>query len=165
MPSNPSRARISATPILGVIVVLMAVAAPAHAQGGFGLRGGATLDPDQGFLGMHFVTGPLAGSLRMQPGADVGFGDDVVLAALHIDLAQWIELNPRWHLYFGGGPAVNIYRFETTVRGGDGESFTEVEGGFDTLVGFAHDTGWMFEMRVGSSGSPDLRFAVGFTFK
>jgi hypothetical protein len=116
---------------------------------------------------MHFISKPLAGDLRVHPGADVGFGNDVVLAALHIDFAQWFELNPRWNLYFGGGPTVNIYRFDLSAisRGAIDESDTEVEGGFDTLVGFAHESGWTFELRVGASGNPDLRFGVGLTFK
>lgn len=69
-----------------------------------------------------------------------------------------------WQLYFGGGPAVNVYRFDL-FPGANGDSHTELEGGFDTMVGFAHDSGLMLELRVGASGSPDLRFGVGYTFK
>jgi hypothetical protein len=162
--SDIARLRGRLSRVAGIILVAAspwACPGTASAQGGFGLHGGATIDPDQGFLGMHYITNPLTGDLRVHPGADVGFGDDLTLASLHVDFVQWFELNPRWHLYFGGGPAVNIYRFET----GRDDTATEVEGGFDTLVGFAHETGWTLEMRVGSSGSPDLRFAVGFTFK
>jgi hypothetical protein len=114
---------------------------------------------------MHYVSRPLTGDLRVHPGADVGFGDDVTLTAIHIDFAQWFEISQRWGLYFGGGPAVNIYRFDFGGPEGDDDSATEVEGGFDTLVGFAHESGWLFEMRVGSSGSPDLRFSVGYSFR
>jgi hypothetical protein len=136
----------------------------ADAQEGFGLHGGASIDPDQGFFGMHYISRPLTGDLRVHPGADVGFGDGVTLAAVHIDFAQWFEINPRWGLYFGGGPAVNIYRFDLAPLGRE-DSEIEVEGGFDTLVGFAHESGWLIEMRVGSSGSPDLRFSVGYSFR
>jgi hypothetical protein len=137
---------------------------PAAAQSGFGFHGGGTLDPDQGFFGMHVVTSPLTGQLRVYPGADVGFGDGVTLVAFHVDFTQWFQLNPRWHLYFGGGPAVNVYRFDANGQFED-DTFTEVEGGFDSLVGFAHDSGLMLEMRVGANGSPDLRFTLGFTFR
>jgi hypothetical protein len=142
-------------------------AGSASAQGGFGLHGGGTIDPDQGYFGMHFISGPLTGDLRLQPSADLGFGDDLILSALHVDFAQWLEVNPRWHLYFGGGPSVNIFRFDVPDAGGGGgdDSFTEVEGGFDAIVGFAHDSGLTVEMRVGSSGAPDLRFGVGLTFR
>ena len=124
------------------------------------MHGGASIDPDQGFVGIHYFA-RLADRLKIHPAADVGFGDDVTLIAIHIDFAQWFELgrSKRWSLYFGGGPAVNIYRFEL----GDDTEF-DTEGGFDFVVGFAKRSGPMFEMRVGSSGSPDLRFAVGFTF-
>jgi hypothetical protein len=162
----PSRRATRAAGTFLLAISFFAIAAPrAFAQQGFGLQGGGTLDPDQGFFGMYVISRPLAGDLRVHPGADVGFGNDVILAALHIDFAQWFELNPRWHLYFGGGPVVNIYRFDTVRFGArEAESFTEVEGGFDTIVGFAHDTGLTFEMRVGSNGSPDLRFGVGYVF-
>jgi hypothetical protein len=156
-----------------ILIALAAVAAlgatvgagPARAQNGFGLHGGATIDPDQGFFGMHFISNPLAGDLRVQPGADLGFGNDVILSAIHIDFAQWFEINPRWQLYFGGGPAVNIYRFDLEALGVGRGSETEVEGGFDSIVGFANDRGFTFELRVGASGSPNLRFGVGFTFR
>src|SRR5262245_27927533 len=91
---------------------LFAGAERAEAQRGFGLHGGATIDPDQGFVGMHFISNPLSGNFRVHPGADVGFGDSITLASFHIDFAQWFDLNPRWNLYFGGGPAVHVYRFD-----------------------------------------------------
>ncbi|MGE3840604.1 MAG: hypothetical protein AB7I50_03380 [Vicinamibacterales bacterium] len=152
--------------LCGVLVCAVAVGLasvrPASAQSVV-FRGGATVDPDQGFFGMSYVTAPLSGELRLQPGADLGFGNDVILSAIHIDFAQWFTLNPRWQLYFGGGPAVNIYRFDVGDSRG-GESTTDVQGGFDTLVGFAHESGATFEIRIGSNGSPNLRFAVGYGF-
>jgi hypothetical protein len=136
----------------------------ANAQEGFGLHGGATIDPDHGFFGMYYISRPLAGTLRIHPGADVGFGDDSLLAALHVDLAQWFEINPRWHLYFGAGPTVNIYRLDLRPSG-DNDMLTDVDGGFETMVGFVRDRRWQLEMRVGANGSPDLRFTVGYTFE
>jgi hypothetical protein len=162
---RPARLRRAASRLsVALGLLLTGIATPAAAQGGFGLHGGATIDPDQGYFGMHYISRPLAGDLRLQPGADLGFGNDVILSAIHIDFAQWFELNPRWQLYFGGGPAISIYRFDFQGSGGD-ESETEVEGGFDTMVGFAHDSGLTFELRVGANGSPDLRFGVGYTFR
>jgi hypothetical protein len=136
---------------------------PARAQEGFGFQGGATIDPDQGYFGMHVFTRPLGGNLRLHPAGDVGFGDNVVLASLHVDFAQWFDIGRTWRIYFGGGPAVNIYRFDVQGHGGE-DSTTDVEGGFDTIVGFATRSGFLFEMRVGASGSPNLRFGVGYTF-
>lgn len=141
------------------------VAAPAFAQEGVGFHGGATVDPDQGFFGMHFVTRPLSGDLRLKPGVDLGFGDGFTLATVRFDFANWFELNPRWKLYFGGGPAINIYRLEPVDLGGRStEAELDLQGGFDTVVGFAHESRTSFEIRIGSNGSPTLRFAVGYTF-
>jgi hypothetical protein len=147
-----------------MLMAMLVFTPRANAQDGFGLHGGGTIDPDQGFFGMHYVTRPLSGDLRVTPTADVGFGNSVVLAAFHIDFAQWFDINPRWNLYFGGGPVVNVYRFDLGGLGGGNEE-TDIEGGFDTVVGFAHEHGMTFEMRVGANGSPDLRFAIGYTFR
>jgi len=149
-----------------VTALVLAAAAPAFAQEGFGFHGGGTIDPDQAFFGMHFVSKPLGGGPRLYPGADVGFGNDLTLVAFHLDFAPWIELNPSWFLYVGGGPSVNIYRYDSLSGQGPGDhTSTDVKGGFDALVGFAHRSGLMLEMRVGSSYNPNLRFAAGFTFK
>jgi hypothetical protein len=143
-----------------VLVLVLCVPAMAAAQNGFGFQGGATIDPDQGFFGLHFFV-PLTPQLKVQPAADVGFGNDLTLVSLHADFAQWFELGKgTWSLYFGGGPAVNLYRFDV----GHDDSEIDAEGGFDFVVGFSSKAGPMLEMRVGSSGSPDLRFAFGYTF-
>jgi hypothetical protein len=153
-------------PWLAALIVAVAFAATdrANAQDGFGMHGGATVDPDQGFFGMHYIKS-VSGDLRIHPGADVGFGDGLTLATFHVDLAQWFDISPRWHLFFGGGPAVNVYRFDLGNGSDSDDSSTDVEGGFESMVGFAHESGVSFELRVGSNGSPDLRFSVGYTFK
>lgn len=167
--ADPVSFRYAALTLALSCAFLAAAPGPAAAQEGFGFHGGASIDPDQGYFGLHYISNPLAGNLRVQPAADAGFGNDVTLAAFHVDFASWFELNPRWQLFFGGGPVVNIYRFDVADFGGvsqDGDdTITEAEGGFDTMVGFAHDSGWMFELRIGTNGSPDIRFGVGYTFK
>ena len=45
----------------------------AHAQG-IGFQGGATVDPEQFFVGTHFETGELMPGLRFRPGIDGAFG-------------------------------------------------------------------------------------------
>jgi hypothetical protein len=138
---------------------------PAVAQEGFGFRGGVTIDPEQGFAGMHYLAA-VADRLRLQPAAEVGFGSDLTLVTFRVDFTQWFELGAsQWSLYVGGGPAVNILRYDDALaqlRGGDS---IDVDGGFDFALGFAHRDGVMLEIRVGSAGSPDLRFGVGYTFR
>lgn len=155
--------RKAAVGLLGC--VLLGIPGVALAQDGFGIHGGATVDPDQGFVGAHFIT-EINEGFRLHVGGDVGFGDDVTVSALRIDFAQWFELGSgKWSVYFGGGTAVNFYRFDEPRLDEDGElDDLEIEGGFDAIVGFASQKGPLFELRVGSNGSPDLRFLVGFTF-
>jgi hypothetical protein len=58
-------------------------------------------------------------------------------------------------------PSTSIGRFDT---GAGGDTELEADGGFDFVAGLSSKRGPMLEVRVGSSGSPDLRFAVGYTF-
>jgi hypothetical protein len=162
--AQPGRGSLSRMIRVAAAAVVLASCAPAlaRAQDGVGFHGGATVDPEQGFFGLHYFA-PLSSQLKVHPAADVGFGSDLTLVSLRADFAQWFELGRTgtWSLYFGGGPAINLYRFDTGA-GDDAE--LEAEGGFDFVAGFSSKRGPMLEVRVGSSGSPDLRFAVGYTF-
>src|SRR5438552_4131723 len=115
------------------VVSLSLFAASARAQG-VGVRVGASVNPDQFYAGGHFETGELAERLRFRPNVEVGVGDDVTLIALNFEFIYRLPPNaprlPRslsmWHLYVGGGPALNIFRFSTD---------TQSEGGFNGLIG------------------------------
>jgi 3D (Asp-Asp-Asp) domain-containing protein len=99
-----------------MIVAAMAVtvfASAARAQG-LGVRAGASVDPDQFYGGVHFETRELAEHLRFRPNVEVGVGDDVTLVAFNFEFTYRLPpaALPRslsmWHLYVGGGPALNI---------------------------------------------------------
>ena len=68
---------------------LLLAAEPAHAQHGFGIRTGVSVDPDQFYFGAHVDAGPLVKSLWFRPNIEVGVGDDVTLIALNAELAYW----------------------------------------------------------------------------
>lgn len=142
------------------LAVLAVAGGRAEAQQGFGFRGGGTIDPDQGFFGMHYFSQKIGGGPRAHLGADAGFGDGATLAAFHVDFAGWFELNPRWQLYLGGGPTVNVYRFDV---GGPEDSETWTRAGLESIVGIAHESGFLAELRVGTGDSPNLRLVVGYT--
>ena len=138
-------------------------AAPAAAQPSVGLRGGASVDPDQAFFGVHFETRPLIEHLTFRPNLEVGVGDNLTLVALNFEFAYWIPLERTpWRLYVGGGPAINIYSFDDD-RPGRGDD-SDVEGGFNILVGLQHRRGLFTELKVGAMDSPDLKFTIGYVF-
>jgi hypothetical protein len=142
-----------------MVVIPFAGVSPAAAQDRIGVRAGASVDPDQFYFGLHFETRPLADRLRFRPNIEVGLGNDVTLIAGNFEFAYYLPTTTApWSIYVGGGPAINIFRF-------DGRSDdTEVEGGFNILFGLAHSGGFFGEFKVGAMDSPDLKFGVGFTF-
>jgi hypothetical protein len=140
-----------------MVVAVLGAAPPALAQQGAGIRGGVSADPDQFYVGAHYVTAPIVDRLRFQPNLEIGFGDDLTLVALNFEFAYWTRLNRDWQLYAGGGPAVNIYDFE---RRDD----SDAEPGINLVVGFQQRKGLFFEFKVGVLDSPDIKLGVGYTF-
>jgi len=69
-----------------------------------------------------------------------------------------MPINPDWHAYVGGGPAMNLY----STSGNDGD---DVGPGLTVCVGLRRRGGLFFEMKVGAFDSPDFKLAVGYTFK
>lgn len=95
----------------------------------------------------------------------MGIGDDLVLIALNLEFAYRIPLRNRpWAVLIGAGPALNIFSFDEDNRPGRGRDDTEVEGGFNILVGLEHSGGLFTEFKVGASDSPELKFTVGYSF-
>jgi hypothetical protein len=144
-------------------IVMLALAgwlapAAAHAQIAPGVRAGLSLDPDQFYVGGHIETGPLVERLVFRPNAEIGFGDDVTLAAFNFEFV-WTFPRRRsaWGFYAGGGPAINLYQ-----RDGSGD---DAEGGFNFLAGLENRNGLFFEFKLGVADSPDFKFGVGFTFR
>ena len=145
---------------IGVLLVLACcfAPAPASAQVAAGVRAGLSLDPDQFYIGGHIETDPLVERLVFRPNVEVGFGDDVTLAAFNFEFAwKFARGRTPWGFYAGGGPAINLYQFE-----GDGD---ETEGGFNFLFGVENRSGLFFEFKLGVADSPDFKFGVGFTFR
>jgi hypothetical protein len=97
----------------------------------------------------------LVDRLHFRPNIEVGFGDNVTLIALNFEFVYRFQSRRPWHIYAGAGPAVNLYNFD----GGD-----NTEAGFNILFGAENRRGLFFEMKVGVSQSPDLKFGVGYAF-
>src|SRR5947209_8980144 len=97
---------------LSVLAVILACAPAARAQG-IGFQGGATIDPNQGFVGTHFETSELAPGLRFRPGIDGSFGGAYSLATINLEFLYSIPLKSGWALNQGGGPAIVLQRVST----------------------------------------------------
>jgi hypothetical protein len=149
--------RFSAIVFASAAVLL--VATSAHAQG-VGFEGGATVTPNQFFVGTHLETGELMPGLRFRPGIDGGFGGDFSLASINIEFLYNIRLRSGWSLYQGGGPAIILIR-QTLGTLHD----TSTHAGALYTFGFAHENGFFTEFKFGSGSSPDLKFGAGYTIR
>ena len=134
-------------------VVLLA-AGPAAAQG-VGFQGGGTVSPNQFYVGSH-VDVPLGSAqFLLRPGIEGGTGNDVTLASINFEFLYRYELSATsWSIYQGTGPAVNFARVNDS---------TTVRSGYNLVFGVRHESGFFSELKVGGSGSPNLRYGVGFT--
>jgi hypothetical protein len=143
-----------------VLVLLQGV--PALAQsGGAGLRAGVSGSPDQFYFGGHLDTGPIVDRLSFRPNVEIGLGDNVTTIAGNFEFAYWWPL--RRHpvsIYAGGGPAVNIFRYGPSFG-----SHTDVNPGFNLLLGVAHRQGLFGELKIGLLDSPEVKFGVGYTWR
>jgi hypothetical protein len=135
--------------------LLLLVATNASAQ--IGIRGGISIDPDQGYFGAHYETSALIDRLHFKPNLEVGLGDDLTHVGLNMEFVyKFPRRRQNWNVYAGGGPAVNFYS-------ADGD--TNTEGGLNLMIGAEQTRGLMFELKFGAFDSPDFKFGVGWTFR
>lgn len=137
-------------------VVAGLVATPALAQTAVGVRAGASVDPDQFYVGGHVETAPIADEFRFKPNVEIGVGHDVTVVALNLEFVYVFPSSRDWNVYAGGGPALNIF---------DTDFDTNTGGGFNVLFGVTHDSGLFTEVKVGAVDSPDFKIGVGYTFR
>jgi len=148
-------------PTVAVLFVLtLLVAAPVRAQSAIGFTGGGSVDPEQGYAGVFWQSPPIGGRLRIRPGIDGGFGNGLRLATINFDINVGFPLGQSgWELTQGGGPTVAISRYP------DFPEFKDTSAGFSYVFGFAHESGFLTEFRIGSGSVPQLKFGVGYQVK
>lgn len=137
--------------------------AAARAQSSIGFTGGGSIDPEQIYAGVYWESPTLGGSFRIRPGIDGGFGDNLKLGTVNIDLIAKFPLGQTgWSLIQGGGPVITITRFT-----GEFEDYDqELHAGGSYLFGFQHDKGFFTEFRVGGgSYVPQLKIGVGWAIE
>ena len=145
-----------------VFTACFSVLAPmaARAQSSIGFTGGGSIDPEQVYAGVYWESPTLGGSFRLRPGIDGGFGDNMKLGTINIDLIAKFPLGQSgWSLIQGGGPVITITRFT-----GEFEDYDqELHAGGSYLFGFQHDKGFFTEFRVGGGNYvPQLKMGVGW---
>jgi hypothetical protein len=120
-----------------------------------GIRGGASVDPDQFYFGGHVETRPLVERLHFRPNVEIGVGDDVTLVAFNFELVYKFAGRREWTPYVLGGPALNIV---------SGDDNTDAAGGFNFGLGIEHRQGLFGEIKVGVIDSPDFKIGIGYRF-
>ncbi len=140
-------------------IVLCFACTSAMAQQGYGLRVGATADPNQFHLGAHFITNPLVDHLTFRPNLEIGIGSDVKTVTVNFEFAYDIPVpKTQASVYFGAGPALVVSR-------NDRRPDTDTGGGFNFLLGLEHKRGLFGEIKVGAIDSPEFKFTIGYTFR
>jgi len=137
--------------------------APAWAQSSIGFNGGASIDPTQAYAGVYWESPDIGGRFRLRPGIDGGFGDNLRLGTVNIDLIAKFPLGQSgWSLIQGGGPTIIIVNYTGIYE----DAPREIHAGGSYLFGFQHDNGFFTEFRVGGgSYVPGLKMGVGWAIE
>lgn len=152
----------AASPLIGGVLLALLLAPGGASAQGVGFQGGASIDPEQVYIGVHAETRPLFGRLHFRPAIEGGFGDDITLAALNIEFLYKVPIEgSAWNFYQASGPAVNIFRIDRPLQDAD----VDVRAGFVFSTGFQHKNGFFAEIKVGVGDSPNLKFGVGWTVR
>jgi len=136
----------------------------AHSAGSqIGFTAGVSIDPEQAFAGVFWETPEIGNRFHLRPGIEGGFGSGLSLATINIDFIAKFPLgNSGWDFIQGGGPAIVLARFD----GFNGERQSDVGAGGSYIIGFAHDSGFLAEFRVGGGGNvPSLKLAAGYAIR
>lgn len=146
----------------GLLCGIALFAADAHAEFGAGARAGFSADPDQFVIGGQAVLGSVMPMIHLVPSVDLGFGNNVTVTALNIDLQYNFPSLPKVspNLYVGAGPSI------VRVNPDGGKSDTDV--GLSLLAGLRIPmTGisyYNLEARFGMENVPDLKVLLGLMF-
>ena len=129
------------------------------AQPSIGFQGGASIDPEQGFVGVFWESPPIGGRFAVRPGIDGGFGNDVRVATINIDfIARFPIGTSGWNFVQGGGPVIAITRIPALDA-------SDTSAGGSYIIGFAHDDGFFGEFRIGGGNTPSLKIGAGYRVK
>ena len=166
-----------------LLMVLLAftLAAPAFAQQqssgggggigweGWGVRLGASSDPDQVYGGVHFDLGYFARDVRFRPTIEVGIGDDATVVQAFAEAHYSFSKVQVWKPYVGGGVGLTfIDRDRDKLPPGADDSDTELGlmgvGGIET--GLKSGSRFFLELKIGfGDDDPDFKVGLGWTWR
>lgn len=156
--------RVSSALVVAAALVCLALPAGVSAQGttgAAGVRVGVSASPDQFYFGAHYDTGYVYEHLSFRPNLEVGLGDNRTTVAANFEFAYWFpQRNQPYRFYVGGGPALNIYRYDLP-----NDSSTDAKPGFNLLGGVALRNGLFVEVKGGLIDSPSAKFGIGYTWR
>lgn len=142
------------------LFALVFAARSASAQSGFGIRAGASGDPDQFYFGAHADVKEIVEQFWFRPNAELGLGRGLTLFSLNGEFVYDVPIKSRqWVAYVGGGPAFLIGSFRTPFG-----RETETGGGFNFVGGMRQRKGFMGELKLGAFDSPDVKLGIGWTW-
>jgi hypothetical protein len=141
-------------------VLLLTTPVLARAQA-VGFVAGGTIDPEGFFAGTFFETPPISGTVRLRPGVDGSWGDNLKIASINLDIIHRTDVGTAWSFYTGGGPSIVITRVdEFSVPS---EFVDDVSAGFGALFGFSHSGGFLVEIKYGyAQHGSSLKMGAGF---
>jgi len=121
----------------------------------FGIRGGFSAVPNQGFVGAQ-VESPRLGLTQhtsLRPDVEVGFGGNAgTVFTVAVNAVAWLPFpNSPWSAYVGGGPML--------VHAGI------FAGSADVVVGVQNRKGLFFEIKASGGQAPNLKGTVGLVLK
>jgi hypothetical protein len=128
-------------------------------QSSVGFQGGASIDPEQGFVGVFWQSPPLGGRFHLRPGIDGGFGNDLRVATFNIDFLVRFPIGTSgWNFIQGAGPVIALTRIPEFDE-------SETSAGGSYIIGFAHNDGFFSEFRIGGGSTPGLKIGAGYQLK
>lgn len=129
---------------------------------GWGPRVGLSIDPDQVVGGVHIDLGELFPQVRMQPNAELGFGDDMRTFELNVPLHfRFAESFDVWSPYAGAELGWNFAWIDDVDDQSD--LGLKLVGGFERHLSSGDK--FFLEAKFGlSDESHDWKFVAGWTF-
>jgi opacity protein-like surface antigen len=164
-----------AIPLFLILALVLVVPASAQTSGGgaglgwegWGVRVGASSDPDQVYGGFHFEMGHFAEDVRFRPTIELGVGDDVTLLQALAEVHYVFSKVQVWKPYVGGGIGLSHISLDDVPPQVD-DSDTDIAlmgiGGVETSLKSA--ARFFLELKIGfGDDDPDFKVGLGWTWR